>query len=95
MNLEAPRHFLSTWTEMAASSSSRCGGRAHLFGVLCVEECVAGLQVDRTDHETSRSLAPAASGQAHAVAQDLLAVFHTWNTTTTPTGSRLPPAEGP
>lgn len=88
MNLEAPRHFLSTRTVVAASSS-------HLFGVLCVEECVAGLQVDRTDRETSRSLAAAASGRAHSVTQDLLAVFHTWNTTTTPTGSRLPPAEGP
>lgn len=54
---------------------------SHLFGVMGIKECVAGLQLDRTDHKTSHSLSSATSGWAHGVTCDLLAVFHTWKTT--------------
>lgn len=35
---------------------------SHLLEVVCLEECVAGLQLDRTDHKTSNSFSSVTSG---------------------------------
>ena len=80
---------LDTWEQTTAWAGRRAGslrytlGRdhdttAHLFGVLSLEECVTGLQLDRTDHKTTHSLSSTSSDWAHCVTQDLMAVFHTW-----------------